>query len=184
MVNSLFCLLSFSFLSFCLVVFLSCPLFLYFCHFVFLSFCRFVFVVFFSFCLFVFFVQTSCWSNVWRVSSFKSRYLCRNSKVAVIHWPTHGPMSGIKLPGQLKIPKKYLVLTVDFQIFLAKKILCKFLCQRKRATLKVYWWSGKIYLCLALNLFVCLSTHELASGTKVHMSKYVWMKTVQLRWLC
>ena len=43
-----------------------------------------------SFCLFVFlsFCLDSCWSNVWKVSSLKSRSLCQNSKVAVSHWPT------------------------------------------------------------------------------------------------
>ena len=62
----------------------------------FLPFCLFVFL---SFCLFVY---TSCWSNVWRVSSLKSHSLCRYSKVAVTHWVTHWPRSGIELPGQLK----------------------------------------------------------------------------------
>ena len=46
----------------------------------FLSFLHFFLSVF---CLFCLFVQTSCWSNVWRASSLKSPCLCRNSKVAV-----------------------------------------------------------------------------------------------------
>ena len=70
-----FCL--FIFLSFFRIFFVSFRLFvlLYFCYFVF---CIFIFV---SFCLFV---KTSCWSNVWRVSSVKSHSLCQNTKVATV----------------------------------------------------------------------------------------------------
>ena len=60
-----------------------------------LEFCHFVFFLFF-------FVWTSCWSNVWRVSSLKSHSLCQNSKVAVSHSLTQWRRSGIELPGQLK----------------------------------------------------------------------------------
>ena len=48
------------------------------------------------------FFSSSLWSNVWRVSSFKSNYLSQNSKVAVTQSLTHWPRSGIELPGQLK----------------------------------------------------------------------------------
>ena len=41
--------------------------------------------VFLYFCLFV---QTSLWSNVWRIWSLKSHSLCQNSKVAVTDWLT------------------------------------------------------------------------------------------------
>ena len=71
------------FLSFCLFfVFLSLDFFIFlnfyisvflsFCLFIFclLSFCFFCLLVFLSFCLFV---QTSLWSNVWRVSTLKSQ---------------------------------------------------------------------------------------------------------------
>ena len=34
------------------------------------------------------FVWTSIWSNVWRVLSVKSHYLCHNSKVALTQWVT------------------------------------------------------------------------------------------------
>ena len=60
-----------SFCHFCLFVF---SWFRPFCHFVFVCFCIFVFWSFCWFCLFVF---MSSWSNVWRVSSFKSHYLCQ-----------------------------------------------------------------------------------------------------------
>ena len=76
--------LVFVFSSNYLLIFLSVYLF------VFLSFCLFVFLSFCLFCLFSFclFFLTSLRSNVWRVSSFKSHYLCQNSKVAVTHWLT------------------------------------------------------------------------------------------------
>jgi len=113
----LFCL--FIFLPFCLFVFLPFfYVFLSFCLLVSLSFYIFVFLFYglsvsLSFCLFVFlsfslsvflsFCVESCWSNVWKVSSFKSHYLCKNSKVAVTDSVTQWPRSGIELPGQLKI---------------------------------------------------------------------------------
>ena len=56
--------------SFCLFGNFDLLSFLSFCLFVFLSFCLFVFL---SFCLFV---LTSCWSNVWKVSSLKCHALC------------------------------------------------------------------------------------------------------------
>ena len=94
---SLFVFLAFwlyVFLTFCLFVFLSFGLFVLssFCPFVLLSFCLFVFLYL---CLFVW---TSCWSNVWRISSLKSHYLCQNSKVAL----SYSARVGIELPGQLK----------------------------------------------------------------------------------
>ena len=71
-----------SFLSFCLFFYIV----LYFCLF---SFCLFVFL---SFCLFV---QTSLWSNVWRVSKV-------TLWVFGSEWPTDHNGVGIELPGQLK----------------------------------------------------------------------------------
>ena len=46
----------------------------------------------------IFKFQTSLQSNVLRVSSLESHYLCQNSEVAVTDWPR----SGSELPGQLK----------------------------------------------------------------------------------
>ena len=94
------------------------------------------------FCLFVF--LTSLWSNVWRDSSLKSHSLWWNSKVAVTHWVTHWPSSGIELPGQLKTQLQNLLnwplayyelafldvtaLTSSFNSFELRDIISQMLC--------------------------------------------------------